>query len=109
MNGTILLTLLVAFAADEPESPKARHDRLARMHRGDAMEYTIYRDASRKEKLEFHPEPVYVWTNPARGSQQDGMVFLWTGRGRPEAIGTIFSSTDGKGNRGVTYEFHSLS
>jgi hypothetical protein len=30
----------------------------------DAEEYTIYRNASRKERVELKREPVYVWTNP---------------------------------------------
>ena len=30
----------------------------------DAAEYTIHRDASRREKVELRREPVYVWTNP---------------------------------------------
>jgi hypothetical protein len=106
MSLTIVLPLLFALAFDEPEA--ARKDRLFKLHQGDALEYTIYRDASKKEKLEFRKEPVYVWTNPVRTSQQDGLVFIWTGRGRPEAIGTIFSSTAGD-KRGLTHEFHSLS
>jgi hypothetical protein len=107
MNWSIVLTLLVAFAADEPEA--ARRERLMKLHLGDALEYTIYRDASKQEKLDLRNEPVYVWTNPVRTSQQDGVVFIWTGRGRPEAIGTIFSSATAGGQRGVTHELHSLS
>ena len=108
MNFTIVLALLFALAADEPEAARAQRERLFKLHLGDALEYTIYRDASRNEKLKFRKEPVYVWTNPVRASQQDGMVFIWTSRGRPEAIGTIFSSPGG-GERGVNHEFHSLS
>ena len=108
MNFTIVLPLLLAIAQGESESAKAQREWLFKLHLGDALEYTIYRDASRKEKLEFRKEPVYVWTNPVRASQQDGVVFVWTSRGRPEAIGTIFSSAGG-GKRGVTHEFHSLS
>ena len=109
MNGTIVLALLFALAADEPEAATRERERLLKLHLGDALEYTIYRDASRNEKLQFRQAPVYVWTNPVRTSQQDGVVFIWTGRGRPEAIGTIFSSAAGNGLRGVTHEFHSLS
>jgi hypothetical protein len=69
----------------------------------------MYRDASQKEQLELRKEPVYVWTNPVRGSQQDGAVFVWTSRGRPEAIGTVFSASLGNGQRGVAHELHSLS
>ncbi len=109
MNVTIVLPLLLALASDGPDPARAQRERLLKLHRGDALEYTIYRDASQKEKLEFRREPVYVWTNPVRASQQDGVVFIWTSRGRPEAIGTIFSSSAGSGQRGVNHEFHSLS
>jgi hypothetical protein len=106
MHFTIVLPLLFALALDEPEA--ARKERLFKLHQSDALEYTICRDRSQTEKLEFRKEPVYVWTNPVRAAQQDGLVFVWTGRGRPEAIGTIFSSTAGD-KRGLTHEFHSLS
>jgi hypothetical protein len=109
MNWTVVLTLLVALAADEPEAARAERERLMKLHLGDALEYTIYRDAGQQEKLDFRKEPVYVWTNPVRTSQQDGVVFIWTGRGRPEAIGTIFSSATAGGQRRVSHELHSLS
>ncbi len=109
MNWTILLTVLFAVAADEPQAARSERERLLKLHLGDALEYSIYRNASRQEKLEFRKEPVYVWTNPVRTSQQDGVVFIWTSRGRPEAIVTIFSSATADGQRGVTHELHSLS
>ncbi len=105
MKSACVLSLLVALAVDEPDA--ARRKRLMELHRGDALEYMMYRDSSRKEKLELQKEPVYVWSNPVRHSQ-DGAVFLWTSHGRAEAIGTIFSSAAG-GKRGVAHEFHSLS
>jgi hypothetical protein len=108
MKVLIALSLLLAFPADEPEPARIQRERLYKLHLGDAIEYTMYRAASRKEMLEFRREPIYVWTNPVRASQQDGLVFIWTSHGRPEAIGTIFSSPAG-GKRGVTHEFHSLS
>lgn len=108
MNFTIVLPLLFALVHGQSDGPQSQRDRLFKLHFGDALEFTIYRDASRKEKLEFRQEPIYLWTNPVRTSQQDGVVFIWTSRGRPEAICTIFSSPAGK-IRGVTHEFHSLS
>ena len=109
MNAAIVLSLLFALAADEPEAARTQREWLMKLHLGDALEYTMYRDASQKEKLELRKEPVYVWTNPVRAAQQDGAVFIWTSRGRPEAIGTIFSARAGAGQRGVAHELHSLS
>jgi hypothetical protein len=107
MHFATVLLLLFGLAGDEPEGAQALRERLLKLHRGDALEYTMYRDASRSEQLEFREEPVYVWTNPVRSSQ-DGAVFIWTSRGRAEAIATIFSSAGG-GKRGIAHEFHSLS
>ena len=45
---------------------------------------SIYRDSGRKEKVELRRDPVYIWTNPIRGGEQDGDVFVWTCRGRAE-------------------------
>jgi hypothetical protein len=97
---------------DEPAMPKpvtrAMRERLLEIYREEAAGYTIYRDAGRQEKVELRSDPVYVWTNPLRGRVQDGAVFVWTCRGRSEAIGTIFTS-QAAGPRFLTHEFHSLA
>jgi hypothetical protein len=110
MRNILVLPLLFALVGDDTEAARAQRERLYKLHLGDALEFTIYRDAARKEPLEFRKQPIYEWTNPVRGgaAQQDGLVFLWTSRGRAEAVGTIFSSTAGP-MRGFTHEFHSLS
>ena len=87
---------------------KARRERLREIYLEDAASYRIYRDADHKEKVELRREPVYVWTNPVQTNGQDGHVFVWTCRGRPEVVGTIFS-TPQIGPRRVIHELHSLS
>jgi hypothetical protein len=87
---------------------KARRDRLLALYRGEAAGYVIYRDSDRKEKVELRPEPVYSWTNPIRGGEQDGDVFVWTCRGRVEVVGTFFSYPS-IGPRNLNHELHSLS
>jgi len=108
MNNLLVLPLLLALAGEDSEAAKAQHERLYKLHLADALEYKIYHDAARNEPLELRRQPIYEWTNPVRTTQQNGLVFLWTYRGRAEAVGTIFSSTDGS-KRGFTHEFHSLS
>jgi hypothetical protein len=85
-----------------------KHERLLKIYTGEAEQYTIHRDASRGEKLELRPKPVYIWTNPLRAGGQDGAVFVWTYRGRAEVLGTIFSNP-ATGKRGISQEFHSLA
>lgn len=91
-----------------PEDAKAKRERLHRIYLGEADGYAIFRDASRKEKVELKREPVYVWTNPVRGGEQDGEVYIWTCRGRAEVLGTFFSFP-AIGPRGLHHELHALS
>jgi hypothetical protein len=116
MNSAWLLVVLTAVpgqaaAAQEEagqQAARARRERLLEIYGAEAAEYAIYRDASRKEKLELRPEPVYVWTNPVRGGGQDGAVYVWTCRGRAEVVGSFFSYP-ASGPRHLSHEFHSLS
>ena len=78
------------------------------LYRGEAAGYVIHRDSSRKEKVELRREPVYSWTNPIRGGEQDGEVFVWTCRGRAEVVATFFSYP-ATGPRNLNHELHSLS
>jgi hypothetical protein len=111
---TLILLPVLAWSGQVPETKpdhpaaKARRDRLLGLYRGEAAGYVIYRDRSRKEKVELRREPVYSWTNPIRGGEQDGDVFVWTCRGRAEAVGTFFSYPS-TGPRNLNHEFHSLS
>jgi hypothetical protein len=86
---------------------RSKRERLLEIYTKDAAGYTIFRDADRKEKVELQREPVYVWTNPVRDAQ-DGVVFVWTCRGRAEILGSVFSFP-ATGPRDVYHEFHSLS
>jgi hypothetical protein len=98
-------------AKDNPasqQSARTKRDRLMEIYLRDAAEYTIHRDATRKERVELKREPVYVWTNPVRTGGQDGAVYVWTCRGRPEVLGSFFSFP-AKGPRRLYHEFHSLS
>ncbi len=89
------------------EATRTKRERLLEIYTKDAAGYTIFRDADRKEKVELQREPVYVWTNPIRDAQ-DGVVFVWTCRGRAEVLGSVFSFP-GTGPRDVYHEFQSLS
>ena len=112
----VLLFLVPALLGQAPSDSagkadrgmQTKHERLLKLYTREAEGYTIHRDASRREKLELRPKPVYVWTNPLRAGGQDGAVFVWTCRGRAEVLGTIFSQP-ATGKRGVDHELHSLA
>ena len=69
MGRTWLLIVLSALLGQAPiakddaaarEAARNKRERLLRLYTSEAAEYTIYRDASRKDKLEFRRESVYV-------------------------------------------------
>jgi hypothetical protein len=87
---------------------KKNADRLFELHLNDAAQYEFFRDASHRQKIELRRQPVYLWLNPTRSQGQTGAVFVWTWKGRPEVIASIFSHPEG-GERVICHELHSLS
>src|SRR4051812_35928559 len=69
----------------------SKSERLLALHVGDAAGYSFYHDATKSRTPELRREPIYRWTNPTRVGGQAGDVFIWTDRGRPEVIASIFS------------------
>jgi hypothetical protein len=118
MKATLVLTLsLIASVADAgfaraaaaPGEP-SKGERLLALHTDDAAAFTIYRDAGRKEAVVLRREPIYRWTNPTRVGGQVGDVFIWTHRGRPEVVASIFSHpSEKRDQRVICHELHSLS
>lgn len=103
---------LAPLAAEETKSSKApagpSAERLLTLYRGEALDYQIYRDAKRQQKLVFDPTPIYSWTNPAKDALQQGVLFVWTHRGCVEVVGGAWSQPLGA-QRGVYHEFNSFS
>jgi hypothetical protein len=93
--------------AAKKSADRAQRERLLSAHASEAAQYTIFRDSAQKEPAKLEGEPVYSWTNPVRG-QQAGVVFIWTWKGRPGAIGCFFSYPEA-GVRKLWHELHSLS
>jgi hypothetical protein len=116
MNTVTGLVLLLATTgqqsadnAQADKASKARSRQLLELHTSDAASYSIFRDQQRTQKLELKREPVYRWTNPTRVGGQVGEVFVWTYRGRPEVVGSIFSHPANGNQRVMCHELHSLS
>jgi hypothetical protein len=90
------------------QATPTKREQLMEIYSNDAAAYTIYRDASRKERVELQREPVFNWTNVLGAGDEYGAVFVWTCRGRVEVVGTVFSFPE-HGQRKLCHEFHSLS
>jgi hypothetical protein len=95
---------------DSASQPAARSKReqLLDLYSSEADRYSIYHDATRRERVERQREPVFVWTNVLGAGDEYGAVFVWTYRGRAEVVGTFFSFPEA-GQRKLCHEFHSLS
>ena len=81
---------------------------IARMHLKEAEAYRIYLDPGRNQPLELQADPIFKWQNLTNQGGQLGAIYVWSQRGRPEVIGTIFSQPEG-GRRNVIHEFHTLA
>jgi hypothetical protein len=108
---SLCLAPALAGAADEPSTAAQGRERLLALHAGDAASYAIFRDPARSERLELRREPIYRWSNPTRVGGQEGDVFVWTYKGRPDVVASIFSHPHGpdRAQRCVCHELHSLS
>jgi hypothetical protein len=110
MCATVSGNLLALAPADSEEAREDQSKRLLSLYLADARGLAIYRDARHREPLELKEKPVYIWQNRVRSEGQFGSVFVWTHRGRPEVLGTIFSNPNPQGSgRAVLHELHSLA
>lgn len=71
-----------------------------------AKRYDVYADDSRKVKMKLEPEAVLQWSNPALGDFYGG-VFVWTDRGCPRTVASIYRVFSEGGRPDM--ELHSLS
>jgi hypothetical protein len=95
--GVCVLGALIAadVSAEDPPTataPAAKGEitaqRLEELKRA-AESYRIVLESDPARSAEFRPEPILRWTNPLRKTD-DGAVFLWIERGRPEAIASFY-------------------
>lgn len=110
LSACLSAMLAPAQTAANPEDAASRGARLLALHTGDAESYAIYRDAARTRRLGLRREPIYRWSNPTRNGGQEGDIFVWLDRGRPEVVASIFSHPrSGRAERRLCHELHSLS
>ena len=99
-----LLTAPPEAGVDEA-SEAARAARAVGLARKAAESYTVaVKDGG--AALTLDPEPLLQWSNPVAGSIH-GSVFVWTSKGRPEVVASIYKFSNPLHHLGV--EFHSLA
>ena len=105
---TSFLLCLVVLAADPPTQSAKAAEILQALHLEEGAKWRMHLDSAHKTKAELNRKPVYIWSNPTRSGGQNGSVFVWTFKGRPLIVGSIFSHPEA-GRRMVCHEFHSLA
>lgn len=103
-----LVVALGLVAADPPAASAKALERLQALNLEEARTWQLCLDENRQTKATLVEKPIYVWTNPTRSGGQHGAVFVWTHRGRPIAVGSMFSHPE-TGKRMVCHELHSLA
>lgn len=108
----LISSLLLAAAAlgidDAPAASAKATEALQKFHHAEGQRWEMFLDKKRETKAELREKPIYIWTNPTRGGGQHGAVLVWTHRGRPVVVGSIFSHPE-EGKRMLCHEFHSLA
>jgi len=89
--------------AQDAKIEAARAIEAARIARKAAESYTM---TTGKTVLKLEPKSLLQWSNPVSGSFH-GSVFLWTDRGRPEVVASIYRWYSRTPHLGV--ELHSLA
>lgn len=110
---SICLLLLVLFASrvggDEPpgsgDLEKQNIEAALKLTRESAAKYE-FTLTEKHDTLVLREQPILRWSNPERG-QIYGNVFLWTDRGRPAVVGSLFKWFSPFTH--MSHEFHSLS
>ncbi len=117
ITAAILLILLVGrtvlVPADDPPPAKLKgEDESARaaialeMTKAEAVRYRLELDGTDKSPVVLQPDSLLQWTNPVAGSIH-GAVFVWTDRGCPVALASIYRFFAPNKHLGV--ELHSLT
>jgi hypothetical protein len=95
-----------AFGQDD-RSQKTEFNRWLDYYQDIAAAYDFRLESDNQTQLEVTREPVMSYSHASEGVH--GAFFLWTHKGRPELVGSIWSDDVGGGRRNIVHEFHSLS
>lgn len=110
LNSLYPLVCLLLLGGDPP--PQGDFQHWLDFYTAEAAKYEFFVDGRDDAPLTLEPAPIFHYSNPVRSADQHGALFVWTRNGRPEVIGSIWSSVPAGADaslRGVSHEFHSLS
>jgi hypothetical protein len=111
----LVVLALVSQALGQDNDPKdaaknAEFQRWLEYYQDVANAYDIYLQSDPKTRLKASPKPIMSYSHPAAMRGTHGAFFVWTRRGRPEVVGSIWSDQlPGGEMRTVMHEFHSLA
>jgi hypothetical protein len=111
MVWSLLLPILVGQQKSNAAGNPAESEQSAAFHQiayAAATGYEIDLATEPATRLKLKNEPVLRWTNPVQ-SNGAGEVYVWTDRGRPEALVSIYRFVLANGKPGLHHEFHSLA
>src|SRR5262245_5865511 len=93
---SLLLICTATAVADEPAQDKeeeARREQVLKNMQRSAAQYTISSADTPQQAFKFHETPAIRSSNPI-GDSKDGVLFLWTNHGRPQAILKLYTFND---------------
>src|SRR5947208_8442282 len=88
--------------ADDKQAAEAT-ERYKAYAKETAAKYDLRTAGDQPRQLKLREESLLRWTNPLTANQAHGELFLWTDRGRPAAVLSMYEYVDAKG---VLHEHH---
>ena len=98
-----LLPWAASFATAQEEQAAEAIKRYQAYAQATAAMYELRTGGEEPRQLKRREESLLRWTNPLSGNKSHGELFLWTDRGRPAAVLSMYEWTDVKG---VVHEHH---
>jgi len=92
----------VSVGADDEQEAEATK-RFHAYAKSTAAKYDLKTAGEQPRQLKLREESLLRWTNPLTANKAHGELFLWTDRGRPAAVLSMYEYTDPKG---VVHEHH---
>lgn len=110
LQSLVLLLVTSSAAAQEPTGPEAEAAKRFQLHAQEMAEAYIVRAGDENgPMLAVGEKPLLRWSNPLGGRQAHGEVYLWTDRGRPAAVVSMYEYTDARSQVHEHHEWCSLA